>query len=129
MILDTSILVDVLRGDFDKEKLERLEDETVLKTTSVTEMELWEGVLESKSKDEEKRKVKELLKEIESEKFTPEDGRTAGRINHDLRKSGNQVDLEDVMIASIATKRDEKVLTRNEKHFEKIEELEVVNTN
>lgn len=125
MIVDTSVLIDILRGDFGRENLEKIEEETVLKTTAITEMELWEGVLESDSSEKERRKVDRLLDEMKSLDFRPEDGRSTGEISHDLRKRGKPIDLEDMMIASMAVNRNERVLTRNEKHFEKIEDLEV----
>lgn len=126
MIVDTSVLIDILRGEFEKEELEQIEEETVLKTTSITEMELWEGILESNKSDEEKRKVKELLDEIESLSFKKEDGRSTASIGHSLRNKGKPIDLEDMMIASIAINKGEKVLTENAKHFEKIDSLDIV---
>lgn len=126
MIIDTSVLIDILRGDFDKEKLEQIEEGNMLKTTSITEMELWEGVLESSTSDEEKRKVEELLDEIESLSFKSEDGRSTARISHNLRNTGKPIDLEDMMIASIAINEGEKVITGNGKHFEKINDLDVI---
>jgi len=123
MILDTSFLIDVLRGRTELDKLEELDRSGDFRTTSISVMELWEGIARSGASEKEKEKVGELLEEIESLGFNGKEGKKAGEINYHLKKEGQRIDLEDVMIASIAIENSEPVITRNIENFERIEDV------
>lgn len=122
MILDTSILIEILRGDFEKDRLEEL-DEEVLKTTAITEMELWEGVQKAETGDEEEKAVRKMLDELKQASFNSADGRKTAEINSKLEKKGAPTDLEDVMIAAVASNREEELATLNLSDFQQIEEV------
>jgi len=49
----------------------------------------------------------------------------SGNIHRKLSRKGVTIDPEDSMIAGIAKVHNETLLTRNKKHFEKIEGLDV----
>lgn len=126
MILDTSFLVDVLRGAESVADLERELDERGTATvTSVTIMELTEGARSSDASDEERERVTELLDGLNQADFDAESAFLAGELNAELIRAGERIDVEDVMIGAIARTRDEPVLTRNEDHFDRIPELDV----
>lgn len=127
MILDTTFIIDVLRGSgrvleweekFDKGKEEPL-------VSAITVMELWEGALRSEKTKEELGKMEELLKGLSSINFDPEDGKTSGELRASLAEGGTPIDVEDIMIGATALNSNQKVLTRNPEHFERIEGLSV----
>lgn len=127
MILDTTFIIDVLRGServleweekFDKGKEEPL-------VSAITIMELWEGALRSEKTKEELGKMEELLKGLSSINFDSEDGKTSGELRASLAEGGTPIDVEDVMIGATALNSNQKVLTRNPEHFERIEGLSV----
>lgn len=127
MILDTSFLVDVLRGDeVVKERVSAIEESGIPRVSTVTIMELLEGVHLSDNTERERRRVEELLASVNEVTFDRECAMIAGRLNAALRETGQPIDAEDVMIAACAIVHDEPVVTRNVSHFERIDDVEVV---
>lgn len=57
--------------------------------------------------------------------FKEKDAKKAGEIEANLIKEGSIIDLEDIMIAGIAISRDEKIISRNIKHFNRIKNLKI----
>lgn len=128
MICDTSFLIDLLRGtDIKaKQKAEELDQKLIPKTaSSITVMELWRGAIKAARSEEEKKKVDELLRSLLVYTFSEEDAKAAAEIEAYLSKIGEIIDMEDIMIAGVAKARNEPILTRNKKHFEKIIGLQV----
>jgi tRNA(fMet)-specific endonuclease VapC len=128
MICDTSFLIDLLRGkDLKaKQKAELLDKKLIPKAvTTVTVMELWRGALKAIKSEKEKKKVNELLESLLVYTFSIEDAKAAAEIEAHLSKTQCMIDLEDIMIAGVSKARNESVLTRNVKHFEKVVGLEV----
>lgn len=126
MILDTTFLIDLLRGeDLDvKKKSEELDERFGIKSiASITIMELWRGALQSVHQEKERRKIDELLQSLVIHPFSEQEAKKSGEIEAELIKAGKIVDLEDIMIAGTALVRNEKVLTKNVKHFEHINGL------
>lgn len=128
MILDTSFLIDLLRGKDPKvkEKSLQLDNRFEVRTiVSITVLELWRGALLSLDQDNEKRKVNELLESINILSFNEKDAKRAAEIEANLKNTGDIIDLEDIMIAGVAQSRDETIITKNIKHFSKIEGLKI----
>lgn len=126
MILDTPFLIDILRGKDEsvKEKTRQLDAKFGVKSiVSVTAMELWRGAFHSIKQEHEKKKVNELLQSLLIYSFNENDAKKAGEIEAELMKKGEIIDLEDIMIAGSALARNEAVLTRNVKHFSRINGL------
>src|SRR3989344_4958602 len=108
--LDSSIIIDILRG---KESVEAIEerfdssDEEVFIPSPVI-IELIRGVyLIDSIKNIKEREIK------------------TGEIEAELRNSGEIIDLEDIMIGAIALQNNQAILTRNKKHFGRIKGLKV----
>ena len=123
MILDTSFLIDILRGENNKVKAKTLELDKrfeVKAVTSITIMELWRGAMLSNSQTKEKEKIDEILDSVLIYNFTEREAKKAGEIEAELIQQGKKIEIEDVMIAATALIRNEKVLTRNTKHFHDI---------
>lgn len=125
MILDTSYLIELLRGrDKSAETRAReLDDKFVEKaTTSISVMELWRGV-QSINNQKEKKKVEELLQSLLIYSFNEKEAKVSGELEAELLSNGEIIDIEDIMIAGIAKAHGEIILTRNIKHFQKIKGL------
>lgn len=127
MIQDTSFLIDVLRGDDNAETvLELLERENrPEKVSSITSLELYEGVQRSNKPEDEKRQV---LAVLDSKHVIPADHsvmRHAGELSGRLIDAGDRIDREDCIIAATAIQEDEPVLTRSGTHFERIPNVDV----
>ena len=128
MLLDTSFLIDLLRGK-DKKALERakqLDDSLESKgVASITIMELWRGAMRSQRSDNEKKKINELLTSLFQYPFQENEAKKSGEIEAELMKQGAMIDLEDIMIAGVAKVHHEPILTRNVKPFSKIQGIHV----
>jgi len=127
VILDSTFLIDVLRGEGTVEELLGEVDASGPPfLTSVTVMELYEGIYLAESTERERAVVEEMLDGINEIPFDRTCAKRAGKINAELIASGQPVDETDVMIAATALDYELPVVTRNVDHFERIEELEVV---
>ena len=128
MLCDTSFLIDLLRGKeiSAKKKAEQLDAMLVHKAVStVTVIELWRGAIKAVQSQEEKKKIEELLTSLLLYSFSEDDAKASAEIEETLSRAGAMIDLEDIMIAGTAKVRNETILTRNKKHFEKIAGLQV----
>ncbi|EMA38533.1 type II toxin-antitoxin system VapC family toxin [Halobiforma nitratireducens] len=126
MILDSTFLIDVLRGSSDVADL--IEDVDTTGTpfvSAVTVMELSEGIHLADATDDERSSVRQLLTDVNELPFDRECAIRAGRINADLVSSGEPIDETDVMVAATALVHDYPVVTRNVDHFERIDGLTV----
>jgi len=128
MLLDTSFLIDLLRGK-DPEVLKRAEElDKRLESkgvASITIMELWRGAMQSLYQETEKRKVNDLISSLFQYPFQELEAKKAGEIEAELTKKGTMIDLEDIMIAGVAKIHHEPILTRNKKHFSRVHGLHV----
>lgn len=124
MLLDTSFVIDLIRGRGDVEAA--LDGSSVEYVSSVTVMELWEGIHLTSSTNEERDRVKRCLSDVEELPFDRDCATEAGRLNAELIKDGTPVDETDVMLGATALVHDQPVLTRNVEHFEVIDGVDVV---
>lgn len=127
MILDTSFLIDTLRGENTVEEAVRTVDERgTAQVSSITVMELWEGIHLADSSDRERTVVKNLLSDVRELPFDRECATTAGEINAKLQRGGAPIEDADVMIAATALVHDVPIVTNNADHFERIDDLEIL---
>jgi len=121
-IVDTCFLIDLMKGDPDAETVTQLHDP--LKTTSISSAEFLYG-----AKKSGKKKVYDV-----SEKFLhffpvlPFDAESAviyADIASALSGSGRHISTFDELIAAIALRHDEPLVTRD-RHFSIIEGLDIV---
>lgn len=127
MIQDTSFIIDLLNGDEGARlRLELLDRERVpQRVSSVTVLELHEGVVRSSKPESERQQV---LSVLESKDIVPADRavmKKAGRLSGMLVNDGQRIDREDCIIAATAMTMEEPVVTRNGSHFERIDGIEV----
>lgn len=125
MILDTCFIIDVMDGDEAAiKKVKEMENKFMPQIiTSPTIFELYSGLEVCVKKEAERKKIIDTLSNITLLNFDIEAAEQAGHIDGKLVKSGNMIGPIDSMIAGIAISRNEKLLTRNLKHFSRITEL------
>ncbi|MDG5761832.1 type II toxin-antitoxin system VapC family toxin [Natronococcus sp. A-GB1] len=127
MIQDTSFIIDLLRGEENARRLLDIVEKEARpqKVSSVTVLELYEGVARSQTADTKRERILGILetKHVVSADHTVM--RKAGKLSGELINDGERIEREDCVIAATALLNDEPVITRNTKHFERIDGLEV----
>lgn len=128
MIQDTSFIIDVLNGDEGAlARLDAIESERrPEKVSAITVLELYEGIAQTDRPEDEQEAV---LGVLDSKTILAADAgimRRAGRLSGELITNGEQIDREDCIIAATALSEGEAVVTRNEAHFERIPQLDIV---
>lgn len=127
MILDTSVLVDILRGD--KAAIARIEQleasGDLLSIPTPVLFELWEGIERADRPDAERRRVQEVLEGYSLMSYDAAHAARGGTISGSLIRRGEMLDPLDVQIAGVALAEGRAVLTRNKKHFSRVPELRV----
>lgn len=126
MILDTSVLVALLKGGADAdEAIGRLDENgDRVTTTIITAYELLRGVYMSSNIERNLAEVHELLSNLEILDLTLEACEDASKIHRDLKKSGCLIGEFDVLIAAIARTRAETIMTRDD-HFSRVQGINV----
>ena len=126
VVLDTDILVAFLRNNAEAVEFvaESQKKNTSLSTTTINAFELFEGALISTNKDNVK-KAENVLRSIGSHSFNGPASWKAAEISSELMKKGEPLDFQDIAIASIAIVNGESIVTRNVKHFGRIEGLKI----
>ncbi|MFU8869850.1 type II toxin-antitoxin system VapC family toxin [Natronococcus sp.] len=127
MILDTSFLIDVLRGNEEVETtVQRVDSAGSAHVSAVTVMELWEGIHRSSASERERTAVENLLIDVRELPFDRDCAMTAGELNATLSRAGTPIEDPDVMIAATALVHDIPVVTNNVDHFDRIDDLEIL---
>ncbi len=122
--LDSDILISLLRGDKEAEKvIDRLDKEGVA-ITAVNSFELSLGCFLS-NKPERIEVVKRLINSYIFLNFEKDASIMAGKIVARLEKKGQRIDWRDCMIAAIAIVNGSSIITRNVKDFSRIEGLKI----
>jgi len=121
-ILDTDILIDYLRKE--PKAIETIntlrKTGEFLKTTVFNVGELYKGAYLSSNVAKSMRGIQTLFKKLEIIYFEFEDAQTYGQISAELRKAGEPSGDIDELIASIVVTRNETLITRKIRHYEKI---------
>ena len=71
--------------------------------------------------------INELISEINVLSFDPKSGEVFGKIKADLKHKGRILNDSDLFIAATAIFNDLILVTNNEKHFQRIENLRIQN--
>ena len=126
ILIDTDVLINLLRGDVDTENLIQNIKSNKLFTTDINVFELYHGVQRSKNKENDLNALEILLSSLMTISTDKASMIIASRIIADLEKNGKTVDLADLFIAAICVSGSFSLLTKNKKHFEKIKELKFI---
>lgn len=133
-LLDTSVVVDIDRGGVD-EKVARLDDEGRHTISAVTFTELRLGVNKQYERGTEAHTealdaLDRLCARFDIHPITRPVTVAAADIITALQRSGNALnDLHDVYIAATARTQQLPVLTANVSHFERVDDVPVVDWN
>jgi len=92
---------------------------------SPTIFELWVGLSLCRKPREEREKIARVLESLPGVALDFPSAAAGGIIYGDREKAGLRIDPEDAMIAGIAKTRNERVITRNIKHFSGIEGITI----
>ena len=87
--------------------------------------ELFSGIARSARPAREQEKVTRVLQQQVEWPLDHESAAQAGHLQGRLAKEGQAIDAIDTMIAGIALRRQEAVLTRNVRHFSRVKGLRI----
>ena len=120
--LDTSVLVALIRKD--QAAIEGLTAEAerggTVSTTTVSLCELYSGAYGSKEPQKELAKVQGLVSNLGLLELDAGAARRYGELVNDAALKRAPIGDFDLIIASIALEREERLVTRNVKHFSRV---------
>lgn len=123
--LDTSIVIDIFRGDSALKKRMLKFQGQKFSITSITLCELFKGAWKSKDPEKAVQLITDFYKSVELLDFDVASAGLFGLNNNVLEKKGSKIPEADLMIASLALANNKVLVTRDLKHFKKIPELNV----
>ena len=126
--VDTDVLVDYLRGrepGMSAYKKWRNKTKTVITSISAYEL-IFGSLLVSRSSEGRSAEARSLIEQHEVLPFDSVAAGFASSIGASLRKSGNEIEIRDLFIASICLAGGIPILTRNKSHYARITGLKVV---
>jgi len=125
--LDTSVLVALIRKD--RAALDSLEAESkrggFVSTTSINLCELYAGAYGSRDPQSELSRVRSLVSNLGLLGLDARAAKRYGELVNDTVLKREPIGDFDLIIASIALENQEKLVTRNVKHFRKVQGLTV----
>ncbi len=120
-LIDTSILIDYLRGHAGAEDLlERERAADVLHASEITRIEVLAGMRPS-----EEDGTRALLSTLVWHPVDAEIAEAAGALGRQRPPSHHTIDSADLAIAATAIRADARLLTRNVRHFPMFTDLQV----
>jgi len=114
LLLDSSVLIDVLRLRIDRSEYLAglIRTRKKLATTAINLAEVYAGVRGS-----EASKLTELIQKLEVFAITPELGRRGGLLKNEWARRGRTIALDDALIAAVAIEYSLPLLTDNVRDF------------
>jgi tRNA(fMet)-specific endonuclease VapC len=126
-VLDTSFIVDLLRGN--KEALQKLAEmevqEIPLSTTEINVLELYRGAYLSRKTHQNLEEIKKLLECFQVLELEESVYEVFASLSANLLSKGRAVGAFDELIAAIILLHGERIVTRDS-HFKEVPELEVI---
>ena len=123
--LDTTILIDLLRRRPDAlEMLSRLENSGEdLTTTPINIIEIYTGAYRSEKSEENLEETERLIDDLILLELGREESRICGSIIAEMLSKGEPIGTMDVIAGCIALCHGERMVTRDAKHYRRIEGL------
>ena len=120
IIADTDVLIDFLRGRGAGAKRVAIELETrSFGTTAITSFELRSGARTVS----QRKAIDTLLEAMTILPFGADEAQIAAETRHQLEIQGKAIGMADYMIAAVCIANDGVLMTRNRKHFERVDGL------
>lgn len=125
---DSDCLIDVLRGrPHARQLMEKIRKrEVAVAVSSITAFELYCGALLSSNSEKKLAEAESLLEWLDVVPVGKEIMSDAAKIFAELRKKGTMIELQDIFIAASCLSMGLPFLTRNKKHFERVEGMKFV---
>lgn len=130
VVLDTDLLIAYLREKYNSYEIfqELKKQQKALNTTVFNVAELYKGCYSMKNVAKGLMKVKILVESLNDIfSFNDDSIQEYAKISADLKKRGLMIGTMDELIASICLAHNEVFYTGNTKHFERVEDLSVIN--
>ena len=127
MLLDTTVLIDLMRNDSSAHNCIRAAKARGIKliVTSGSIHELFVGITQSNNPEQEQSKVQLALTDTNVLPLHPDLAEQSGRIDGNLRSKGIMIGVVDCVTAATAIEQNVPLLTRNVKHFKQVAGLKV----
>lgn len=123
ILADTDVLIDYLTdAEPVASQVDAYVDGDSLQTSAVTCFELLSGAQENERGDATRR----LLAAVAVLPLDREAATRAAAVRQQMARSGYSIPMADSLIAGIALANNLPLLTRNQKHFERIENLSLI---
>jgi tRNA(fMet)-specific endonuclease VapC len=125
--LETDFLIALIRKDEDalKKLKNLLAGGERITTTPINASELFKGAYLSERIDDSLKAVRGILDRLKLLEFTFRAAEYYGEIYSELKERGELIGDMDILVASIALASNEKLITKNIKHFSRIRGLEI----
>ena len=127
-LLDTNICIYIIKNKYLDivKKMEKVGIENI-GVSSITIAEMEYGISKSTKPNESESKLYEFLVPFTVLDFNVSAARYYGKIRNELNRKGTPIGTMDLLIASIAIANRLKIVTNNEKEFERISGLRIEN--
>jgi len=128
-ILDTSAIIDILRGKEPVKKFISDHLDSTFSTSCICEAEVAEGVYREEKENIpiRQKQMKKLFASFHQVlPFNPAQADIAGRIRAELGRAGTMIDDLDILIAAAAVNLQASIVTKNPKHFSRVKNLQVI---
>ena len=123
IFVDTDVWIDFLAGvEPSASAVEALLTQRRALVSSITAFELYCGVGRGGRADQ----IESLLRVVPTVDLSPTAARLAAHHYTRLRRAGSPIGNQDLLLSGTALQFQIPILTRNRKHFERIQELEVL---
>ncbi len=122
VIADTDVIIDFFSGTEPvASAIEQLILQDSLALTSITVFELYAGITRKKRI----KQIDNLTSLLPVFPFEEKHAETSAEIYNELKKSGNLIGNQDILIAGICITHDIPIITRNTDHFSRISRLRI----
>ena len=127
-LIDTDIIIYWLTNKYPaiNRRIKQADKKSVF-ISSITVAELYFGAYNSAKKEENLGVTKGLLAKIKIVPFDEKAGKHFGEIKASLKKKGRIISDSDIFIAATAFSNNLILVTNNEEHFGRIENLKIEN--
>jgi|SRR3989338_255088 len=106
LVLDTSSVLEVLKGSVKGRRISDMVKDDAFFITSLTAYEILFGM-----KEGEENKMSEFIEGVEILVFDSESSKKSGAIARHLKKSGNMINVVDILIAGICVEKGAEIIT------------------
>jgi len=127
IVLDTDILVSILRKKNRGEQWKDFLKDKSIAFTTITAFELFLGAELSKKRDQNIKPVQSLVEQFPILPLSIKSAYIAGSIYADLQKKRQMIELNDIYIAAITLEHNAELATDNVNHYQRVSQLGIIN--